>query len=253
MTPIGHFICSSTVAGNIDLLDKKETAFCFLYYILFLAVFYILTFFFQPGPWAMHLHDWAGNAALLFFLIFWTRKGLREQYFVCILIGAMILSSYTHAADALYLKIAGSIPEGMWRPHNILHTPLAALVIPAVFTPLVGLIMKNKYWLKIFFYLSAGYFLHIVCDTITYSYQIYPLWPVSGYHFSLVSFFQQPDAVSLWLGNPLYVFSAPDVKNIDGFIVYKAEILINLLLMVLFLIKCVSHRLLPFVRGGRVG
>lgn len=244
MTPIGHFISSSAVAGNADLLGKKETLYSFLYYLLFLIVFYVLTFFFQPGPWAMHLHDWAGNAALIFFIIFWTRKGEREQYFVCILIGSMILSSYTHAADVLYLTATGAIPEGMWRPHNILHTPLAALVIPALFTPLVALIMKNKGWLKIFFYLCAGYFLHIICDTITYDYRIYPFWPAGDYSFSLVSFFQQPDAVSRWLGSPLYVFSAPDVKNIDGFIVYRAEILINALLMALFALKSISNRVL---------
>jgi len=246
MTPIGHFASSAFIAGNIDLLEKKETIFCFSYYFLFLVVFYFLTLLFAPGPWAMYLHDWFGNAALLFFLIFWIRKDERRQYFVCLLIGSQILSAYTHAFDVLWLKLTGAIPEGMWRPHNILHTPLAALAIPLIVTPVAGWIMKNKNWARIFFYLTAGYFLHIICDTITYNFQIYPVWPLSDYHFSLVSFFQQPDAVSSWLGNPLYVFSAPNLKNIDGFIVYRAEVLINLLLMMLYFMKIISGKILPF-------
>ena len=228
----------------------------------------------------MYLHDWFGNAALLFFLIFWIRKDERRQYFVCLLIGSQILSAYTHAFDVLWLKLTGAIPEGMWRPHNILHTPLAAVVISLIATPLTGWIMrllqksspdviatpslsrgKQSHGIaaaplgprndfckmgKIFFFLTLGYFLHIFADTITYNFQIYPVWPLSDYHFSLVSFFQQPDAVSSWLGNPLYVFSAPNLKNIDGFIVYRAEVLVNLLLMMLYFMKIISGKILPF-------
>lgn len=244
MTPIGHFICSSAVAGNIDLLEKKEVGFCFLYYLLFFAVFWASVYFLSPGHWVMQLHDQFGNLALLFFLIFWLRKDEKRQYFVCVLIGSQILAAYTHVFDGLALKLLGEIPDGMWRPHNILHTPLAGLVISLVVLPLLAKIMRNRSYRKIYFYLVLGYFLHIFTDTITYNYQIYPFWPLSGLHFSLISFFQAPDAVSRFLGNPLYIFSPPSVENIDGFIVYRAEVLINILLGLLYVIKLTSARIL---------
>ena len=103
---------------------------------------------------------------------------------------------------------------------------------------------KNRNYKQLYFFLSLGYWLHIFADTITYNYQIYPLWPFSSFHFALIDFFQRPDAVSRWLGNPLYVFSKPSQENIDGFIVYRSEVLINILLAALFYIKCISRRLL---------
>ncbi len=250
MTPIGHFMCASAVAGNIDVTTEKETLAAFSYYVFFLLVFGALTAFLSPGVWAMHLHDQFGNAAFLFFLIFWSRKETRKRYFVCLLIGGQILAAYTHIFDVIVLNLAGSVPAGMWRPHNILHTPLAALLIPLIATPLVRLLVGSIGFWRIFFYLALGYFLHIFADTITYNFQIYPLWPMSGFHFSLVEMIQQPDAVSQWLGNPLYVFSKASRENIDGFIVYKAEVMINLLLMVLFAAKSISRRAIAGTRSN---
>ncbi|MFH0800451.1 MAG: hypothetical protein V2A66_09775 [Pseudomonadota bacterium] len=244
MTPIGHFACASAVAGTVDLTTGRETALCLSYYLLFLLVFSALTIFLPPGAWAMHLHDTFGNAALLFFLIFWNRKEDRKSYFVCLLIGGQILSAYTHVFDSILLNITGSIPEGMWRPHNIFHTPFAAVAIPLIVLPLVRLAMGRISFKGAFFYLSLGYFLHIVADTLTYNYQIYPFWPASSFHFSLASFFQQPDASGRFLGSPLYVFSEPNAANIDGFIVYRAELAVNLLLAALFFVKGASVRIL---------
>jgi hypothetical protein len=244
MTPIGHFISATAVAGTTDVTTERETFAAFAYYALFLAVFWALTRAFPPGPWAMHVHDTFGNAALLFFAVAWSRKETRRRCFVCLLIGGQVLAAYTHAFDLLALKLTGSVPEGMWRPHNILHTPLAALLVPLVAAPLVRLLVgRIGYW-RIYFYLSLGYFLHIFMDSITYDYQLYPLWPLSGFSLSLAGMIQRPDAVSAWLGNPLYVFSGPSQENVDGFIVYRSEPLINLSLMALYAVKCISRRAL---------
>jgi hypothetical protein len=244
MTPVGHFMCGAAVAGNCDVTSEKETNLCFSYYLLFLLCFFILSRMFQPGVWAMYLHDWFGNAALLFFIVAWSRKEPRQRFFVCLLIGGQILSAYTHIFDAIFLKFTGAVPEGMWRPHNILHTPLAALIIPLIALPFVRLLVgKISLW-KIYFFLSLGYFAHIVADSITYNFQLYLLWPFSGFHLSLAGMIQQPDAASSLLGNPLYVFSPPSRENIDGFIVYQAEVLFNMLIMALFTVKCISRRAL---------
>jgi len=245
MTPIGHFTCQAAVAGNTDLITERETAFCFAYYFFFLIVFWISTHFFAPGTWAMYLHDQFGNAALLFFILYWGRKDIRRQSFVCILIGGQVLSAYTHAADVIMLKASGHIPEGMWRPHNIMHTPLAALIVPLVFAPVVSFLMKGISVLRAYFFLSLGYFLHIFCDTITYDYPIYLFWPLSSFSVSLVEFFQKPDCVSAYLGNPLYVFQRATEENRDGFIVYSSEVLINLLLMSLYAVKLSVRKLIP--------
>ncbi len=245
MTPIGHFTCQAAVAGNTDLITGRETALCFAYYGFFLIVFWISTNLFAPGTWAMYLHDQFGNAALLFFVLYWGRKDVRRQSFVCILIGGQVLSAYTHAADVIMLKASGHIPEGMWRPHNILHTPLAALVVPLVFAPVVGFLMKGISVLRAYFFLSLGYFLHIFCDTITYDYPIYLFWPLSPFKVALVGFFQRPDCTSAYLGNPLYVFQEATAENRDGFIVYRAEVLVNLLLMALYAIKLSVRKFLP--------
>jgi len=247
MTPIGHFMCASAVAGNIDLTTERETNLCFAYYLFFLVSFWIVSAPFVPGKWAMYFHDQFGNAALLFFLLYWGRKDARKQAFVCLLIGGQILSAYTHAFDVIILKLLGHIPAGMWRPHNILHTPVAALFVPFIFLPLIKLLFRRVGWLQAYFMLTLGYFLHIFADTITYTYQVYPLWPVSSYHLSLIGFFQRPDAVAgTFIGNPLYIFERSTQENIDGFIVYKAEVAINLLLAILFYIKCASRRILRF-------
>jgi len=237
MTPIGHFMCQAAVAGNVELTDERETVLCFAYYVLFLVTFWITAHIFAPGTWAMYLHDWFGNAALIFFILFWGRKDVRRQSFVCLLIGGQVLAAYTHMFDVITLRTIGHIPEGMWRPHNILHTPLAALVVPLVFAPLVSFLMKRIGVLRAYFFLALGYLLHIFCDTITYSYPIYVFWPLSPFSFALVGFFQQPDCVSRFLGHPLYIFQEATEENRDGFIVYSAEVVINLLLMALFAIK----------------
>ncbi len=90
----------------------------------------------------------------------------------------------------------------------------------------------------------AGYVLHILMDTMTYQYGIYVLWPLSDIRWSLIAVFQQPDAVSRWLGNPLYMFEPPSAHNIDGFIVYMSEVALNVLLALLVAFKYASRRLL---------
>lgn len=244
MTPIGHFMCASAVAGNVDLLERRETVFCFGYYFLFLTVFAIFAIFTPPGKWAMYLHDQAGNLALLFFLIFWSRKDEAKQSFVCLLIGGQILAAYTHLFDWFSLKLLGEIPVGMWRPHNILHTPLMALIVSAVAAPIVGLLVKGLGYKRTFFFLLIGYLLHIFVDSITYDFGLYLLWPFDSFKISVISFFQSPDAASGFLGNPLYVFEESTVENIDGFIVYKAEVFVNLVLATLFFLKCLVKNFL---------
>ena len=245
MTPVGHFMCASAVAGNVGLTSEKETWCCFAYYVLFLVVFLILSLILVPGKWGMYIHDWFGNVALIFFLFFWGRAAdERKRCFVSLLIGTQILSGFTHIFDVLAFKSLGYVPTGMWRPHNILHTPLAAIVIPLMALPLVSYLMKGLSYKKAYFYLSLGYFLHIFADTITYNYQIYPLWPLSSFHVALVDFFQRPDVVSSqFLGAPLYIFEGSTKMNVDGFIVYKSEVLINFLLIALFSIRVFSRRL----------
>lgn len=235
-------MCASAVAGNAGLLEEKETNLCFAYYGFFLLAFAVLAQIFQPGKWAMYLHDQFGNAALVFFLIFWGGKDRRRQLFVCLLIGGQILSAYTHMFDVIYLKFAGYIPEGMWRPHNIMHTPLAALVVPLVALPFVRLIFRRVDNLGCYFMMMLGYALHIFTDTATYNYPVYLLWPFNEYSFSLIGVFQQPDVInSAYLGNPLYLFERATAENIDGFIVYRSEVAINLFLALLFYVKvCVK-------------
>lgn len=244
MTPIGHFTCASAVAGTADVISWRETAACYGYYALFLIVFAVSAHFFAPGPWAMHLHDWAGNLALLFFLLLWSRRAPRMQAFVCLLIGGQVLSAYTHMFDVIVLKLTGQIPTGMWRPHNILHTPLAALVVSLVATPLVGLVTRGLSRGRIFCFLLLGYLLHIFADTVTYGYPIYLFWPLHPYHVALIDVFQRPEVASPWLGNPLYIFSLPSQENTDGFIVYKAEVAVNLLLGALVAIKAIVRRIM---------
>jgi len=203
MTPIGHFQCEAALAGNIDLTTERETSLCFAYYLVFLAVFFVLKLLIPAGTWAMHLHDWFGNAALIFFIILWSRKDDRRKYFVCLLIGGQVLSAYTHMFDSIVLSLHGSIPEGMWRPHNILHTPLAALVVPLIALPLIRLLMGKISLRAAYLFLCVGYLLHIVSDTITYGYPVYALWPILPAKFALVDFFRSPDAIGAYMGNPL--------------------------------------------------
>ncbi|MBT3182214.1 MAG: hypothetical protein HN337_06895 [Deltaproteobacteria bacterium] len=244
MTPIGHFMCASAVAGNIDLTTEKETNLCFAYYGLFLLTFWILSLIFAPGKWAMYVHDQFGNAALVFFLIYWGGKDARRQAFVCLLIGGQVLSAYTHIFDVTVLKLTGEIPLGMWRPHNILHTPMAAFLVPLIFLTPIKMLLRRVSWRAAYFMLCLGYFLHIFADTVTYSYQIYPLWPFNSFHFAVIDYFQRSDAIiGTFLGNPLYIFEKSTKENIDGFIVYKAEVLINVLLAVLFYIKSSWRRI----------
>jgi len=240
-------MCGAAVAGNVDLTTERETAYCFGYYALFLITFWITSSLIEPGTWAMYMHDWFGNAALIFFLIYWGGKDARRQSFVCLLIGGQVLSAYTHMFDVIALGLTGSIPEGMWRPHNILHTPLAAFVVPLVALPLVRLVFRRVGWLSAYLFLSLGYFLHIFADTITYGYSIYLLWPLVSFKASLVELFQRPDATISLLGNPLYIFQEATKENIDGFIVYKAEVAVNALLAALFAVKVVARR---FLRAG---
>lgn len=243
MTPIGHFISCAAVGSVADLTSERETAWCAAYYVLFLAVFGVCAHLMAPGMWAMYLHDWFGNAALIFFLVAWGRAAPRQQAFVCLLIGAQILAAYTHLFDTIALKTMGMVPEGMWRPHNILHAPLAAVVVSFIATPLVRLLTKGLSFTRVFFFCAVGYVLHILMDTMTYQYGLYVLWPVSDMRWSLISVFQQPDAVSRWLGNPLYMFEPPSVHNIDGFIVYMSEVALNVLLALLVVFKYASRRL----------
>lgn len=244
MTPVGHFMCNAAVAGICDVTTERETGWCAAYYALFLAVFALGAYLFSPGRWAMHLHDWFGNAALIFFIIAWSRTDERRQSFVCILIGGQVLSAYTHVFDAIILEVIGRIPEGMWRPHNILHTPLAALLIPAIAAPLVRLFMPGLRLSRAYFFLVLGYALHVLMDTMTYHFGVYALWPLSSWNASLIDVFQQSETQHVFLGRPLYIFEQATVKNIDGFIVYASEVAINVLLIALVAVKGISRRLL---------
>jgi hypothetical protein len=238
-------MCASAVAGSVDLLDEKETNLCFAYYGIFLIVFAMLTQFYAPGKWAMYVHDQAGNAALLFFLLYWGLKDGRRQLFVCLLIGGQVLSAYTHMFDVIFLHIAGYVPEGMWRPHNIMHTPLAGFLIPLAVLPLARLVFRRAGILGCYFMMTLGYFLHIFADTVTYDYQVYVFWPFSGWSFTLISVFQRPDIISsAFLGNPLYIFEKSTAENVDGFIVYRAEVAVNIFLAALFYVKAIVKRVL---------
>lgn len=251
MTPIGHFMCASAVAGNVDLIDEKETNLCFAYYGFFLVIFTLLANIFPAGKWAMYVHDQFGNAALIFLFLYWGFKDRRRQLFVCLLLGGQVLSAYTHVFDVIVLNIAGYVPQGMWRPHNIMHTPLAALIIPLIALPFIRFIFKRVDAWACYFMLALGYFLHIFADTVTYAYQVYPIWPLSSYHFSLAGFFQRPDVTSAFLGSPLYIFEKSTQENIDGFIVYRAEVAVNLLLAAYFYIKVLARRAIgPKVANG---
>ena len=60
------------------------------------------------------------------------------------------------------------------------------------------------------------------------------MWPFSDYHTTFITAFQQPDAVSSWLGNPYFVASPPVRNNPQGYIMYTSEVLIDLLLGVFY-------------------
>ncbi len=250
MTPIGHFMCAAAVAGCSDVTSKRETSYSFLYYAIFLALFGIFAAVLSPGKWAMYFHDWAGNIALLYFFFAWRKDGGKKGAFVLLLIGGQVLSAYTHAFDSIFLWRDGFVPEGFYRPHNILHTPLAIVVVPLIALIPVRLIVKNVSLRLAYFSMVLGYLMHVVADSVTYDYPLYLLWPVNDFSASLVSLFRGPDSVSAWLGNPLYLFETGSAANTDGYIVYKAELFVNAALAFLFGVKCAYARLLGEKKDG---
>ncbi len=112
MTPIGHFMCASAVAGNAGLLEEKETNLCFAYYgFFFLRSRFSPKFCIQADGLCIFMTS-SATPLLFFFLFFWGGKDRRRQLFVCLLIGGQILSAYTHMFDVIYLKFAGYIRKG---------------------------------------------------------------------------------------------------------------------------------------------
>ncbi len=231
MTPIGHLTSSSVVAGSAGFLKPREMVWATAYYGLFLIVFSILRATIAPGDWGMTVYNTFSDVPFYALLILWARKERRKQLTLGIFIGGLVLAAYSHLFDKAFLLMFPDLPEGMWRPHNIFHTPLFGIALSALVTPLLARIMKMKDRLPLFAALVLGYMLHITVDTITYQYPIYWFWPFSDYHATFITAFQQPDAVSSWLGNPFFIADMPLQSNPQGYILYWSELLLNVILL----------------------
>lgn len=231
MTPIGHFASCAVATGLLRLTTTRETLLLLGYYVLFLVAFAVTTSFVAPGHWAMHFYDWFSNVAGLVLLVLWLRAEPRRQLALAIFIGALLLAAFTHVFDRLFLLFAPALPQGRWRPHLFMHTPVFAVAYCALWTPLVALAMRTRVSWGLWLALVFGYVLHIFGDAITYDFPIYWLWPVHDVHSSLAVFFQPPGVRTAWLGNPAYVVAPPSVLNPEGWVVYKAEFLVNALLV----------------------
>jgi membrane-bound metal-dependent hydrolase YbcI (DUF457 family) len=244
MTPIGHFTSCAVASGAAGVLKPREVFIVLGYYILFLVVFQLLSGMYGPGMWGMTVYNTASDIPFYLFCLLWLRAEPRKQLTLAIFIGALILPAYSHAFDKLTLLFADALPEGMWRPHNVLHSPFAGLLLSTLATPLLCWLMKRPPGtrLAIFVGLIIGYVLHIVADTITYDYPIYWLWPFSDYHSTMITAFQAPDAVSHWLGNPYFVASPPVENNPQGYVMYQSEILLNLVTGALYALFVLFRR-----------
>jgi hypothetical protein len=248
MTPIGHLTSSAVLAGSAGLLKPREIKWATLWYVVFLVVFSILRATIPWGEWGLHTYDTFSDAPFYLLLILWLRpwgplakvqRGFleperRKQLTLGILIGGLVLAAYSHLFDKLFLLFVSDLPEGMWRPHNMIHSPFFGIALSALATPLIGRLMKLPDRLPIFGAMVIGYMLHISMDTITYDYPIYWLWPFSDYHMTFYSAFQAPDVSSHWLGAPYFVAARPLHSNPQGYILYWSELLINVLLLAFY-------------------
>jgi hypothetical protein len=234
MTPIGHFTSSAVVAGSAGWLKPRELLYWTIWYVVFLVVFSILRAMIPWGEWGMHVYDTFSDVPFYLLLIVWFRGERRRQLTLGIFIGGLILAAYSHLFDKAFLLFMDDLPDGMWRPHNMIHSPFFGIALSALFAPLLAKLMKLPEWLPLFCALLIGYFLHIVMDTITYEYPIYWLWPFSDYHSTFIHAFQAPDATSSWLGNPYFVAVPPIKSNPQGYILYWSELLLNVLLLAFY-------------------
>jgi hypothetical protein len=234
MTPIGHLTSSAVLAGSAGLLKPREMRWATLWYAVFLVVFSILRATIEWGEWGMHVYDTFSDAPFYILLIVWFRSERRKQLTLGVFIGGLILAAYSHLFDKAFLLFVDNLPEGMWRPHNMIHSPFFGLALSALAAPLVARLMKLPDRLPLFFAMVLGYFLHITMDTITYDYPIYWLWPFSDFHSTFITAFQQPDVTSHWLGDPYFVAVAPLKSNPQGYILYWSELLLNCLLLAFY-------------------
>jgi hypothetical protein len=236
VTPIGHLTSSTVLAGSAGLLKPREVRWATLWYGVFLLVFAILRAYTEPAMWGMTVYNSFSDVPFYLLLIVWFRAERRKQLTLGVFIGALILAAYSHLFDKAFLLFMPQLPEGMWRPHNMIHSPFFALALSAIFTPILGRLMKLPDRLALFAAMLIGYLMHITMDTITYHYPIYWLWPFSDYHSTFVTAFNPPDATSAahWLGNPYYVASPPVHNNPDGYVLYWSEVLINCILLVFY-------------------
>ncbi|MGE5185941.1 MAG: metal-dependent hydrolase [Acidobacteriota bacterium] len=231
MTPIGHLTSSAVVAGSAGLLKPRELKWATLWYVVFLVVFSILRATITWGDWGMQVYDTFSDLPFYILLIVWFRSERRKQLTLGIFIGGLILACYSHLFDKAFLLVSDTLPDGMFRPHNMIHSPFFAIALSALATPLIGKLMKLPDRLPLFVALVTGYLLHITMDTITYDYPIYWLWPFSDYHATFITAFQQPDVTSHWLGNPYFIADMPLKSNPQGYILYWSELLLNCLLL----------------------
>lgn len=237
MTPIGHLTSSAVVAGSAGLLKPREMKWATAWYAFWFLAFSIAIRIWGPGMWGMHFYDTFSDVPFYLLLIIWFRsKERRRQLTLGILIGGLVLAAYSHLFDKAYLLFMDKLPEGMFRPHNMIHSPFFGIALSAIFAPLLAKLMKMKRVLPMFTVLVLGYMLHITMDTITYHYPIYWLWPFSDFHYTFITAFTAPDAHSAanWLGDPFFVASPPVRNNPDGYVIYWSEPLINMLLLAFY-------------------
>ncbi len=234
MTPIGHLTSSAVIAGSAGLLKPREMRWATLWYVVFLVVFSILRATITWGEWGMHVYDTFSDAPFYILLIVWFRSERRKQLTLGVFVGGLILAAYSHLFDKLFLVFVDTLPDGMWRPHNMIHSPFFGIMLSLLFTPVIGKLMKLPDRLPLFVALVTGYLLHITMDTITYDYPIYWLWPFSDYHSTFITAFQQPDVTSQWLGDPYFVAVMPLKSNPQGYILYWSELLLNCLLLAFY-------------------
>ena len=129
MTPIGHFTSSAVVAGSAGLLKPREVFLSLAYYVFFLIVFAILTANIAPGMWGMQVYDTFSDVPFYLLVLIWMRARPRRQLALALGIGNLILPAYSHLFDKMFLFFMDRLPEGMYRPHNILHSPMAGLIL----------------------------------------------------------------------------------------------------------------------------
>ena len=234
MTPIGHLTSSSVLAGSAGLLKPREMKWATIWYGVFLVVFSILRAVIGPGEWGLHTYDTFSDAPFYILLIVWFRAERRKQLTLGVFIGGLILAAYSHLFDKLFLVFVDNLPDGMWRPHNMIHSPFFGIMLSALATWPLAKLMKLPDRLPLFAAMAIGYLLHICMDTITYDYPIYWAWPFSDYHMTFYTAFHAPDVQSQWLGNPYFIADMPLKSNPQGYILYWSEILLNILLLAFY-------------------